>query len=269
MDQNNGISIYNSAAPQPSQAAQTNQAARPNQDGSYNRAANGEQQPINHNAPNNQQLNQDWQNLSNQLNQQQSQGQSGQQSGQDNGQPDQADDDNATDTLDQCKSSIARLGIPVSETGIPLVDDADKLLQQLANQGKIPSKCVPTQTASEIVCDGKMQNPHFSENAWRGGQRLVDVKVEVYCKEPVREVTISMVVKRDLSFATNWTHSNPPNPGKEKGPINFTAFFECGTGHWKVWTVMTGVTATGGLIAPINVGTTEADIPACESKRGG
>ncbi|MGC7215503.1 hypothetical protein RA984_21285, partial [Mycobacteroides abscessus subsp. massiliense] len=48
LDQNNGISIYNSAAPQPSQAAQPSQAPVQNQDGTYNRAANGERQPINH-----------------------------------------------------------------------------------------------------------------------------------------------------------------------------------------------------------------------------
>lgn len=73
LDQNNGISIYNSAAPQPSQAAEPSQAPVQNQDGSYNRAANGEQQPINHNAPNNQQLNNNWQKLSDQLNNQQGQ----------------------------------------------------------------------------------------------------------------------------------------------------------------------------------------------------
>lgn len=73
MDQNNGISIYNSAAPQPSQPAQPSQQPVQNQDGSYNRAANGEQQPINYkNAPNNQQLSSDWQQRSDQLNQQQS-----------------------------------------------------------------------------------------------------------------------------------------------------------------------------------------------------
>ncbi|WP_235630983.1 hypothetical protein [Mycobacteroides abscessus] len=70
LDQNNGISIYNSAAPQPSQAAQPSQAPVQNQDGSYNRAANGEQQPNQYNnAPNNQQLNNNWQKLSDQLNQ--------------------------------------------------------------------------------------------------------------------------------------------------------------------------------------------------------
>ncbi|MFD6199523.1 ribonuclease domain-containing protein [Mycobacteriaceae bacterium NPDC060252] len=85
LDQNNGISIYNSAAPQPSQAAQPSQASPPNQDGSYTRAANGEQQPINYNnAPNNQQLNNDWQKLSDQLNQPQGQQQDGQADQQDN-----------------------------------------------------------------------------------------------------------------------------------------------------------------------------------------
>lgn len=79
LDQNNGISIYNSAAPQPSQAAQPSQAPVQNQDGSYSRASNGEQQPINHNAPNNQELNNNWQKLSDQLNQQNQPGQENQQ----------------------------------------------------------------------------------------------------------------------------------------------------------------------------------------------
>ncbi|MEU9805942.1 hypothetical protein [Mycobacterium sp. NPDC050853] len=97
MDQNNGISIYNSAAPQPSQAAQPSQAPVQNQDGTYNRAANGEQQPINYNnAPNNQQLNSDWQQLSDQLNNPQNQ--QAQQPGQDNGRPDQTDDSDHSDT---------------------------------------------------------------------------------------------------------------------------------------------------------------------------
>ncbi|SKF98081.1 Uncharacterised protein [Mycobacteroides abscessus subsp. massiliense] len=82
-DQNNGISIYNSAAPQPSQAAQPSQAPVQNQDGTYNRAANGEQQPINHNAPSNQQLNNSWQKLSDQLNNQQGQPENSQQDKQD------------------------------------------------------------------------------------------------------------------------------------------------------------------------------------------
>ncbi|WP_235660074.1 hypothetical protein [Mycobacteroides abscessus] len=69
LDQNNSISIYNSAAPQPSQAAQPSQTRAENQNGSYGRAANGEQQPINYQrAPTNQEINQDWQNLSHQQN---------------------------------------------------------------------------------------------------------------------------------------------------------------------------------------------------------
>lgn len=63
-DQNNGISIYNSAAPQPSQAVQPSQAPVQNQDGSYNRAANGEQQPVNYDsAPNNQEVSDNWRTL--------------------------------------------------------------------------------------------------------------------------------------------------------------------------------------------------------------
>ncbi|MEU9808974.1 hypothetical protein [Mycobacterium sp. NPDC050853] len=89
LDQNNGVSIYNSAAPQPSQAAQPSQAPTQNQDGTYNRAANGEQQPINHNAPNNQQLNNNWQKLSDQLNQQNQPGQNGHDTDQTNEQSDQ------------------------------------------------------------------------------------------------------------------------------------------------------------------------------------
>ncbi|TEA06650.1 DUF6973 domain-containing protein [Mycobacteroides salmoniphilum] len=103
LDQNNGISIYNSAAPQPSQAAQPSQQPVQNQDGSYNRAANGEQQPINYNnAPNNQQLNNDWQNLSNQLNNQ-SQG-SGQQPEQNTTQTDQMQDKQDND--ETCQSIL-------------------------------------------------------------------------------------------------------------------------------------------------------------------
>ncbi|BBB42226.1 hypothetical protein MASB_27920 [Mycobacteroides abscessus subsp. bolletii BD] len=67
-DQNNGISVYNSATPQPSQAAQPNQTPAQNQDGTYNRAANGEQQPVTYNnAPNNQQPSSDWRELNQRL----------------------------------------------------------------------------------------------------------------------------------------------------------------------------------------------------------
>lgn len=76
LDQNNGISIYNSAAPQPSQAAQPSQASVQNQDGSYSRAANGEQQPIQHGPEQNQEVSKEFslkqqqlsQNPDNQLN---------------------------------------------------------------------------------------------------------------------------------------------------------------------------------------------------------
>jgi len=102
LDQNNGISIYNSAAPQPGQAAQPSQAPVQNQDGSYSRAANGEQQPINHNAPNNQQINQDWQQLSNQLNNQTGQ------PAQNDGQPDQSQ---SQDNGNTCESVLAPLGV--------------------------------------------------------------------------------------------------------------------------------------------------------------
>lgn len=109
LDQSNGISIYNSAAPQPSQAAPPSQQPVQNQDGTYNRAANGEQQPINYNnAPNNQGIDQDWQNLSNRLNQQ-PQGQSGQQqSGQDKPQTDQTQN-KQQDTDQTCESIVASL----------------------------------------------------------------------------------------------------------------------------------------------------------------
>lgn len=70
LDQNNGISIYNSAAPQPSQAAQPSQAPVQNQDGSYSRAANGEQQPVRYSeAAENQQINSDWKALQQRLSQ--------------------------------------------------------------------------------------------------------------------------------------------------------------------------------------------------------
>lgn len=105
LDQNNGVSIYNSAAPQPSPAAQPSQAAVQNQDGSYTRAANGEQQPVQYNnAPNNQQLNSDWQSLSNQLNDQSAQQQ---QPTQNNGQQDQTQNsqqDNHEDKKQTCES---------------------------------------------------------------------------------------------------------------------------------------------------------------------
>lgn len=103
LDQNNGISIYNSAAPQPSQAAQPSQAPVQNQDGSYSRAANGEQQPINYNnAPNNQQLNNNWQKLSDQLNQQQAQSQ---QPSRDNGQDKVSDRSNAEEKSNDSRQS--------------------------------------------------------------------------------------------------------------------------------------------------------------------
>lgn len=69
LDQNSGISIYNSSPPQPSQASQPDQQPVQNQDGTYNRAANGEQQPVNYSkAPENQQVNPQWQERSDQLN---------------------------------------------------------------------------------------------------------------------------------------------------------------------------------------------------------
>lgn len=114
LDQNNGISIYNSAAPQPSQAAQPSQSPVQNQDGSYNRAANGEQQPINYNnAPNNQRLNNDWQNLSNQLNNQQ------QQPGQNNGQADQTDNSDS-DHSDTCSIEVISDLVPVQTIPDPV-----------------------------------------------------------------------------------------------------------------------------------------------------
>ncbi|TDZ76642.1 hypothetical protein [Mycobacteroides salmoniphilum] len=71
LDQNNGISIYNSAAPQPSQAAQPSQAPVQNQDGSYNRAANGEQQPVQHAPERNTEVSQSWRAMQQKLAQQQ------------------------------------------------------------------------------------------------------------------------------------------------------------------------------------------------------
>lgn len=112
LDQNNGISIYNSAAPQPSQAAQPSQAPVQNQDGSYGRAANGEQQPVNYNnAPNNQQINNDWQDLSNQLNQQENESAQQQQPTQNNGQQDQTQNnkqDNQDKDCDAVVDSVRR-----------------------------------------------------------------------------------------------------------------------------------------------------------------
>ncbi|MGH3952739.1 MAG: DUF2599 domain-containing protein [Mycobacterium sp.] len=91
LDQNNGVSIYNSAAPQPSQAAQPSQPPVQNQDGSFNRASNGEQQPVNYNnAPGNQEVSQDWQQLSDRLNNQMQGQPEQQQPAQNNEQQDQS-----------------------------------------------------------------------------------------------------------------------------------------------------------------------------------
>ncbi len=148
LDQNNGISIYNSAAPQPSQAAQPSQAPVQNQDGSYSRAANGEQQPINYNnAPNNQQLNNEWQNLSNKLNNSQSQGQ---QSGQDGSQTDQArSQDKKFDKT--CAAVLAPLGISMFDgsvsLGIPKL--SKQATAELAKAGLKPSDCEQQNAAAE------------------------------------------------------------------------------------------------------------------------
>ncbi|WP_235624697.1 hypothetical protein [Mycobacteroides abscessus] len=148
LDQNNGISIYNSNTPQPSQAAQPSQAPSQNQDGSYNRAANGEQQPINHNAPDNQQLNQDWQKLSDQLNQQQ--GQSGQQSGQENGQNNNLDDrctaawESVADQLAQVASGATHV-LGESSEQARLADGAASQFDQILNAAMIQHGVTPQQ----------------------------------------------------------------------------------------------------------------------------
>ncbi|MEU9807675.1 hypothetical protein [Mycobacterium sp. NPDC050853] len=100
-DQNNGVSIYNSAAPQPSQAAQPSQAPVQNQDGTYNRAANGEQQPNKYQqAPNNQEIDKDWRKLSDQLNQQ------GQQQEQNNAQNNQDNDKTCESVIDSVRQQF-------------------------------------------------------------------------------------------------------------------------------------------------------------------
>lgn len=71
LDQNNGISIYNSASPQPSQAPQPNQQPVQNQDGTYTRAANGEQQPIQHSPEQNIEASRSWRAMQQKLAQQQ------------------------------------------------------------------------------------------------------------------------------------------------------------------------------------------------------
>ncbi|WP_234880926.1 hypothetical protein [Mycobacteroides salmoniphilum] len=138
LDQNNGISIYNSTAPQPSQAAQPSQQPVQNQDGSYSRAANGEQQPVNYNnAPNNQQPSNDWRNLSNQLNQQQSQQTRPQQ--QDNQSGDRNDD------ARKCAQSMAE-----AEDSRPVLNMAEFLevgkeggWDPIKTSGRITTKIAP------------------------------------------------------------------------------------------------------------------------------
>ncbi|MGV0585643.1 ribonuclease domain-containing protein [Mycobacteroides chelonae] len=127
LDQNNGVSIYNSAAPQPSQAAQPSQQPVQNQDGSYNRAANGEQQPINYNnAPDNQQLNNDWQKLSDQLNQSPDQNQPGQQKPTQNNDQSQNNQQDKKQTCESVHQSLMSQG-PV----MPNPDDVEKAQQDI------------------------------------------------------------------------------------------------------------------------------------------
>ncbi|SIL16161.1 ribonuclease [Mycobacteroides abscessus subsp. abscessus] len=135
MDQNNGISIYNSAAPQPSQPAQPSQQPVQNQDGSYNRAANGEQQPINYNnAPNSQGINNDWQQLSDRLNS--PQGRGGQQPGQQTAQNNEQQDGQDQATSRRCEN-LAQSLTPAIEPSQELVDEELRNLREL--HGPLPS----------------------------------------------------------------------------------------------------------------------------------
>lgn len=173
-DQNNGISIYNSAAPQPNQAAQPSQAPVQNQDGTYNRAANGEQQPINHNAPNNQQLNNDWQKLSDQLNQQQSK--TGQLSGQEIGQSNPQDSSKTDET---CESVLAPFGFSAyvtdpsgAFTSFPPALSS-QAIDALARAGLTQEQCGPQEAAQELESQRenadptRLQRPQQGENSDR------------------------------------------------------------------------------------------------------
>ncbi|MFD6195065.1 DUF6973 domain-containing protein [Mycobacteriaceae bacterium NPDC060252] len=150
LDQNNGVSIYNSAAPQPSQAAQPSRAPVQNPDGSYNRAANGEQQPINYNnAPNNQQLDSDWQQRSDQLNNPQ---QSGQNDTKQEDQPQnrQRDKDRTCDavTAEYKERLFEELDALLAKGGVAAVEEFQGRLSSelLASSGLSPSDCLGPDT---------------------------------------------------------------------------------------------------------------------------
>ncbi|SKF99213.1 Uncharacterised protein [Mycobacteroides abscessus subsp. bolletii] len=172
LDQNNGISIYNSAAPQPSQAAQPGQVSAQNRDGSYNRAANGEQQPINYNnAPNNQQVNNDWQRLSDQLNQrgQEQQQQPGQQNQRaDKDSSDNTDIDDSNDDDQRCMNTLlgvaSQLNIAPTYLGMSTGDSdldakiADAVKVALAANRLDPKKCsVTPSSGDDTSTDGQTQ----------------------------------------------------------------------------------------------------------------
>jgi len=171
LDQNNGISIYNSAAPQPSQAAQPSQAPVQNQDGTYNRAANGEQQPINHNAPNSQQLNNDWQRLSDQLNQQsqeqqQQPGRQNQRADKDSSDNTDADDSNDDDQrcVDTLLGVASQLNIAPTYLGMSTGDSdldakiSDAVRIAFATNRLDPKKCsVTPSSGDDTSTDGQTQ----------------------------------------------------------------------------------------------------------------
>ncbi len=163
LDQNNGISIYNSTAPQPSQAAQPGQAPVQNQDGTYNRAANGEQQPNNYQqAPNNQQPSQQWQKLSDQLNSRQ--GQQEEQPGQNSyeNSRENADTENDQDSEDEIQRCVTTLNnvadqLRISPTYLGM-STGDKALDErisaavskaVAANGLDPNKCKVTPSSEE------------------------------------------------------------------------------------------------------------------------
>ncbi|WP_286141999.1 hypothetical protein [Mycobacterium sp. D16Q16] len=155
-DQNNSVSIYNSAAPQPSQAAQPSQAPAQNQNGSYNRAANGEQQPNQYQqAPNNQGINQDWQQLSDRLNNQ-TQGQN--HANQPNREPDQQDQE--PDRCDLLWKDLVSVGQALSDVYDRGGDDPALEQRSAELSSALNEECAsPASTPAEDEDDDPKRKP--------------------------------------------------------------------------------------------------------------
>lgn len=154
LDQNNGISIYNSAAPQPSQAALPSQASVQNQDGSYNRAANGEQQPINYRQPPaNEQINSQWQQRSDQLNSP-SNNQVNQPNQETHQQPDQ-------DRCDQLWSELANLPTESGDDSIA-ARRSEEIISALNTECGTLSAANPRQNSIRRLADSRV---NFKQDA--------------------------------------------------------------------------------------------------------